>query len=134
MLHLFFILIKYREVKLNTFEMSDKEKKDDDDEGTFEEIDFDDVEEELENKSRRPDSFIDIFADFFGGVNYKIIFFLFIIFMFINSDIFIEKVLSRFDGTVEGRVTVTNKGTFISSIVLILFYMTFDMLIRNRIV
>lgn len=116
--------------------MSDdkKEKEKENEEGTFEEIEFDDVEEELENNSRRPDSFIEIFADFFGGVNYKIIFFLFIIFMFINSDIFIEKVLSRFEGSVEGRTTITNKGTFISSIFLILFYMIFDMLIRNRIV
>lgn len=114
--------------------MSSDKKEKENDEGTFEEIDFDDVEEEMDNNSRRPDSFIDMFADFFSGVNYKIIFFLFIIFMFINSDIFIEKVLSRFDGAVEGRSTITNKGTFVSSIVLILFYMTFDMLIRNRIV
>jgi hypothetical protein len=116
--------------------MSDTKKEEEEvaDDGTFEEIDFDDVEEEVENKGRRPDSFIDIFADFFGGVNYKIIFFLFAIFMFINSDIFIEKVLNRFDGAVEGRATVTNRGTIISGIMLILFYMTFDMLIRNRIV
>ena len=115
--------------------MSDnKDDEEVEDEGTFEEIDFDDVEEEVDSKSRRPDSFIDMFADFFGGVNYKIIFFLFAVFMFINSDIFIEKVLGKFEGTVEGRATVTNKGTFISGIMLILFYMTFDMLIRNRIV
>jgi hypothetical protein len=115
--------------------MSDTKKEEEvEEEGTFDEIDFDDVEEEVDSKGRRPDSFIDMFADFFGGVNYKIIFFLFAIFMFINSDIFIEKVLHKFEGAVEGRATVTNKGTFISSIILILFYMTFDMLIRNRIV
>jgi len=114
--------------------MSDNKEEEAEDEGTFEEIDFDDVEEEVGDKSRRPDSFIDMFGDFFGGVNYKIIFLLFLIYMFINSDIFIDKVLSKVSGTVEGRTTVTNKGTFVSSIILILLYMTGDMLVRNRII
>ena len=106
--------------------------------GMVEEIDFDDVEEELDDdstgKKGKPDSFTSIIADFFVGVNYKLILMLFLIYVFIMSDMFIDKVLSKMEGTVRNNHDLTSKGTMVNGILMILLYMTADMLIRNQII
>lgn len=103
--------------------------------GNAEEIDFDNIEEETDSGSgKKPDSFISILADFFTNVNYKLIIVLFLTYVFLMSDLFLDKVLSKVDGAVTNRVHLTPKGTFINGIVLILIYMTADMLIRNKVV
>ena len=100
--------------------------------GNAEEIDFDDIDEESNGK--KPDSFISILADFFTNVNYKLLIVLFMTYVFIMSDMFIDKVLSKVDGAVSDRVNLTPKGTLLNGIVLVLIYMSADMLIRNKIV
>ena len=103
--------------------------------GDAEEIDFDNIEEDMDSGSgKKPDSFISIIADFFTNVNYKLIIVLFLTYVFVMSDLFMDKVLSKIDGAVTNRVHLTPKGTFINGVVLILIYMTADMLIRNKIV
>jgi hypothetical protein len=111
--------------------MSEVEELDD----NAEEIDFENIEEETEGDSgKRPDSFISILADFFTNVNYKLIIILFLAYVFLMSDLFLDKVLSKIDGAVSNRVHLTPKGTFINGVLLILLYMSADMLIRNKIV
>ena len=101
---------------------------------TFEEIDFDEVEEEIgSTKSSRPDSFISIIADFFGGLNYKLITLLFLIYVFLNSDLFIDKVLSNLEGATD-RLHLTSRGTFINGLLLILLYISADVLISGNII
>lgn len=103
--------------------------------GNVEEIDFENIEEETSSGSgKRPDSFISIIADLFTNVNYKLIIVLFLTYVFLMSDLFLDKVLSKVDDAVTNRVHLTPKGTFINGIILILMYMTADMLIRNKIV
>lgn len=114
--------------------MSEEEVEDD---GMVEEIDFDDVEDEVDSPKKGgkgPDSFSSIIADFFVGVNYKLILMLFLIYVFLMSDMFIDKVLSRLDGAVSERRNLTSKGALINGVVLVLLYMTADMLINNKIV
>jgi hypothetical protein len=103
------------------------------DNGTFEDINFDVIEDETVGSSKSPDDFMGIFADFFVSINYKLIFLLFIIYLFLHSDMFVDKVLSKVKGAVDHR-SPTNKGTFITGLVLVIFYMIFDMLIQSRII
>jgi len=100
-----------------------------------EEIDFQNIEEDLDDPSgKRPDSFISIIADFFGNVNYKLIIILFLIYVFLMSDLFIDKVLSKVSGTTENRNQLTPKGTLVNGLLMILLYMTADLLIKSKVV
>lgn len=103
--------------------------------GNAEEIDFNNIEEEVDGVvGKKPDNFISIIADFFTNVNYKLLIVLFLTYVFLMSDMFLDKVLSRVDGSVTNRVHLTPKGTLINGIILIIIYMTADMLIRHKIV
>ena len=48
--------------------------------------------------------------------------------MFINSDVFLSKILSRIDGGVNIREPTT-KGTFVQALFLVLFYIIADVVI-----
>lgn len=93
----------------------------------FETIEFDDYEEEINDK--KPDDFMSIFMDFFSTLNYKLLMFIFIIFIFITSDIFVEKILGKIDGTVNHREP-TSKGAFMQGLFMVFFYMIFDLVIK----
>ena len=101
------------------------------DDGTVEEIDFDNIEEELdEDGNRKPDSFIAIIADFLGNLNIKLIIVLFLSYIFLMSDLFLDKVLSKVDNCTKHRDQLTPKGTFINLIlpyisVLLIFLLVF---------
>ena len=109
------------------------ESKTDEDDGTFEEIDFDDIEEETSKGSKGPDDFSGILADFFVNINYKLIFVIFVLYLALNSDLFVDKVLSKIEGAVEHGAPST-KGTFALGILLVLFYVVFDLLIRTKLI
>ena len=98
---------------------------------TFETIDFDGVEDDDgELTNGRPDDLASAFVGFFTSINYKLIMFIFIIFIFVTSDVFIDKVVSRVDGTVENMRETTNKGAFIQGLCLLLLYMIADLVIQ----
>ena len=62
-------------------------------------------------------------------INWKIALLLWLVFIMMSTEIFIEKFLERFNGAVEGeRVTMT--GTFISSLFLVIAYILIDMLYK----
>lgn len=77
---------------------------------------------------QRPDDI----TSFVEGTDYKKIkmaIFLFIIFILVSSDVFIEKVLSGKDSTyVEGRYA-TSKGTMVQGILLVFGYILVSILI-----
>ena len=113
--------------------MSESKNDQPEEDGTFEEIDFDDIEEETSSKSKGPDDFSSIAADFFVNINYKLIFVIFVLYLAINSDLFVDKVLSKVDGAV-AHGAPTTKGTFAGGILLVLFYVIFDLLIRTKLI
>lgn len=55
-------------------------------------------------------------------VNWKVLVFIMILFIIINSDIFLENILSKLDKAVEGNCTTTY-GTIIQSIIMGFGYM-----------
>ena len=85
-------------------------------------IDSEEVEEQ-ENQQTPKSDFVDVSKNFLNQINTKLALFMFLVGMIIFSDLFIEKIISRFDGAVEG-LTTTTKGTIIQltlySIVLIM--------------
>jgi hypothetical protein len=91
---------------------------------TYEIIEFDELEEEKE-KEKKPDDLASTFVGFLSCINYKLLFFLYIIFLFLTSDVFVDKILDRVDDAVHDR-NPTTKGTFIQGLFLVLFYIAAD--------
>ena len=71
--------------------------------------------------------------DIVSRAQFKLISFLLIVFMIVNSDIFIMRVLSRFDGAVDYK-TPTTWGTALQGIMLCAFVLIIDIFIRVGIV
>ena len=66
-------------------------------------------------------------------VNFKILISIFVIFVFVVSDVFTNNVLTGFRGAVHGR-TATPKGTVVQGIFLVIFYVIFLKLLECDIV
>ena len=83
-----------------------------------------------------PSDFDPIVGELFAGLHLKLLAFLFIIFLFLTSDTFIESFLKKMDGAVAEQCTVstTTYGTTIQGILLVLFYIIFDILIKKQII
>ncbi|MCW5953604.1 MAG: hypothetical protein KIT69_15220 [Propionibacteriaceae bacterium] len=87
--------------------------------------------EKLENKSG--DDFLSMITDFLKNLPLKIAFFIFIIFILLRSDFFINNILAKFNGTVEYTNQTTTKGEIITGIFLILGYICIDLVIQYNI-
>lgn len=81
----------------------------------------------------QPDDFSTMFGDMLGGVNYKFYIILAIILLFILSDFYVDKMLSRFGGAVLHK-NMTAKGATITVILSIMLMMTVDVLISARVI
>lgn len=82
-----------------------------------------------DDEDNKPDDLSTVFMDCFTVMNFKLLFFIFITFILITSDVFVDKILSKFDGASENR-NPTTKGSFIQGFVLVLFYIMFDVIIK----
>jgi len=70
-----------------------------------------------------------------GFFKYKMISLLFILFIFLNSSVFINRVLGKFSGAIDGiSGTLNNWGIIIQGIFLIIGYVTFDILLYNDLI
>jgi len=98
------------------------------DDGTFEIIDFE--EDEKPQKKKKSDDLAGPLIGYMSGVYFKLLFAIFLIFMFISSDVFIDQVLGRIDGASEHK-TPTSKGVFIQAIIMVLLVMGIDLLLRS---
>lgn len=65
--------------------------------------------------------FTDMFMDFYAGIDFKVLFILFVIFLFVSSDVFINKVLNRFNGAVDYKNT-TSYGTVLQGLFLTIIF------------
>lgn len=90
-----------------------------------EDIDY----EELDNDVKKggPDDFMSILLGVVALSNLKLAFFIFIIFLFVTSDIFTEHVLHKFSDNVYNDQV---KCTMIQATVLVLLFLTFDVFIK----
>jgi len=92
-------------------------------------IDVESIDEQVgKSKYKKSDDFIGILGDFFGGLDKKLYLFMFIIFLFVTSDIFNDNILSRFSNAVEHR-EATSKGALIQGLFQVLFVIIFKLLI-----
>lgn len=78
---------------------------------------------------KQPDDLASVMIDFFTSLNIKLILFIVILFLFVSSDIFVDKVLDRFSGATSNK-RPTTKGIFLQAGFLALFYITVDLLIQ----
>jgi hypothetical protein len=75
--------------------------------------------EDITVRSDAPDDLGGMFVHIAGLIPWKVIIFVFLGFIVLNTSIFIEKVLSHWSGTVEGRCP-TEKGLLIQGLLLTL--------------
>jgi hypothetical protein len=106
----------------------------------MEEINFDAIKNSSEsnkknksNKSERgpPSDIPGILADLFMSLPWSLAFILFIMYILMNSDIFINGVLGKIKNASKNMVP-TNKGTLISAMILAIVFMVFYMLICHK--
>jgi hypothetical protein len=76
------------------------------------------------------DDFPSMMTDMFKGIPWKVSFFLFILMIFIFSDIYIELFLNSIPGAVEGDCPTT-KGTVTQIVTTIICYMILDLLVQG---
>jgi len=82
---------------------------------------------------KEPDGFTSIINELMSNVQYKMIFFLFIIFLLLSSDAFIHRVLNKFNGAVSNGVP-NSWGTIIQGISLVLAFVMLDILNNNNVI
>ena len=66
-------------------------------------------------------------------ISFKLLFFLFIIYILLSSDVFNEIILSNIDGAMGFGGKATTYGTIITGILLVLFVSISDVLIKKSI-
>jgi hypothetical protein len=96
----------------------------------FEDIDDDDVEEIGKKKESMssPDSAFDMIAGLVRSIPIKVALFVFLLFIFISSDLFIDWGLSYIKGAVNHR-TPTTKGTLLQGLFLTLGFVIASVLV-----
>jgi hypothetical protein len=67
------------------------------------------------------------------GLNIKVAVFIFVLFMALMSDVFIDNVLGGFDDAASPTGQIQTKGAVIQGIALVIGYLLVDMLARNEI-
>lgn len=72
-------------------------------------------------------------VDIITKINYKTLLFLMFMFIVLNSDVFITRILSNIDGAVDGKI-VTNCGVVLQAVALGASYVVIDGLVRNNVV
>lgn len=70
----------------------------------------------------------------FCNIRYKSLFFLFVLFILITSDVFINILLKKLNGTVDDRNIPTPYGTVIQGFVLVLGYMILNFFIEKELI
>jgi hypothetical protein len=102
----------------------------------FEEIDdedFEDIEDVVEGGKTRPDGAFDMIGGLFSKIPWKVAIFVFLLFIFVSSDLFIDWGLERFKGATEHR-NATPKGVLIQSIFLTLGMIVVTLLVDINVI
>ena len=81
----------------------------------------------------KPDSFNTILISIFSKANIKKYFVVFLIYIILHNDVFINKILSNVGGSVMND-TITSKGTVILGVLMVLAYILLDIVVSNDII
>lgn len=71
-------------------------------------------------------------SDMLGGFNFRILLFLYLIFIIICSDVFVDRVLTKFDGAVDMHVPTTY-GTCVQGGLLVGAFVVADVLVKMEV-
>ncbi len=80
-----------------------------------------------------PDDFTSILVDSISGIPFKFLGLMFVMFVFVSSDVFINRILGNFTGAVEYK-SPTSTGVVIQGMMLVVAMIVIDALIRQKIV
>ncbi len=82
----------------------------------------------LINNNESDHSFVGVVTDMIGKIHYKLFMFIFIIFLLLSSDTFINRILNRVSGAVEYK-SPTSYGVTLQATLLILCCVILQLLI-----
>jgi hypothetical protein len=88
--------------------------------------------EPIRKKSSETSSLAPVAFEYANNIQFKLFFFIFIIFLFLSSDAFISRILSKFNGAVSSNNDVTSVGTIVTGLMLVFFGIIIDILIKNK--
>ena len=87
--------------------------------------------EKMESKSEKSgDDFLSMITDLVKKLPIKLAIFIFIIFIILKSDIYINNLLAKINGAVNYTNQTTTKGEIISGIFLVLGFLCLDIIIQ----
>ena len=92
-------------------------------------LDDDCVDDENENKS----DFVALSGNILSNINYKLGIFIFIIGIFLYSDLFVDSILNSFPGAVDSNYP-TSYGTIVQLTIYTLILIVLDLLIKYEII
>lgn len=82
---------------------------------------------------RPPDDMLSMFVDIASEVQYKLFLMIFVLFIALNSDVFINRVLGKLSNTLDGH-RITSWGVILQGTFLVLGAIAIDALIKNNII
>lgn len=85
------------------------------------------------SKKRVPDDLTNVVLDIVSHIQFKFLGMMLIVFLFISSDVFINRALSRFQGAVDYKCP-TSWGSVLQGLFLILIMIGIDALIGQKII
>lgn len=83
--------------------------------------------------SKEPDSITDMIADSITHIPYKLYGMMFIVFVFLSSDVFTNRIMSNFHGAVDYKC-LTSWGVVLQGIFLVIAVICLDALIQYKII
>lgn len=86
------------------------------------------------SKRNRPSDLHPVVNGVVGRIPFKMMFYLFVVYMFLSSDVFIKRILSKADGAVNIYNSPNTKGTVIIGVILVVFLAIIDQMIDASII
>lgn len=87
-----------------------------------------DTYEDIDNR----DDFPSMFMQLFGHINFKLAAFIFLMGLFIFSDVFVKNILAGFPDAVNLMNFPTTYGTIIQLLFLVIAYLILDLLVQGK--
>lgn len=82
---------------------------------------------------KTPDDFTSVILDIASHIQFKSLALMLVVFLILSSDVFINRVLSKFSNAVDHKCS-TNWGTFLQGLFLVMSMMIIDIFIRQKII
>jgi hypothetical protein len=93
-----------------------------------------DSEKIVVSQKYHPSDFGEILKHLIHELPVKMAFIVFMLYIILSSDVFINRVLGRIHGAISGIDTPSTYGTVVTGLLLTLFYIIFDVLVRKEVV